>query len=96
MREDLVLDFPARLRLARESVGATERILSARELDRLADLTAGHVSAIEAGRSNVEIRTACELARVLGVSLDWLILGNGKAPNGKSIASAVRLARTRG
>lgn len=69
--------------------------LGTRELDRLAGLTEGHTSAIETGnRPNVEARTAAALARVLGVSLDWLVTGTGPTPSERRIKVAVEQART--
>jgi DNA-binding Xre family transcriptional regulator len=68
--------------------------LGTRELDRLAGLTAGHTSAIETGnRPNVEARTAAGLCRVLGVSIDWLVLGDGRAPTERTVRAAVHSAR---
>jgi transcriptional regulator with XRE-family HTH domain len=69
--------------------------LGTRELDRLAGLTEGHTSAIETGtRPNVEVRTATALASVLGVSLDWLANGEGRAPGERSVREAVNAARS--
>lgn len=82
-------DFSARLRKARGLVD-----LSARELDRLAGLAEGHTSLIENGtRAAVEAKTAQALARVLGISLDWLIAGLGKMPSERTVRSAVDAAR---
>lgn len=68
--------------------------LSTRELDRLAGLTQGHVSAIENGtRPRVELRTAEAIATVLGISLDWLSSGDGKVPSTRSVRAAVEVAR---
>ena len=69
--------------------------LSARELDRLAGLKAeGHTSLIESGvTNNVKVETARGIARVLGVSLDWLIDGAGDAPTIESVQAAVDVAR---
>ena len=68
--------------------------LSTRELDRLAGITEGHTSLIETGaRPNIEARTAASLARVLGVSLDWLVTGAGKEPSERAVRSAVAAAR---
>lgn len=80
-----------RLRAARER-GA----ISAYKLDQLANLTIGHVYAIERGaRANMEVKTAEKLARTLGVSLDWLIAGTGDAPSESSVRSAVADAMAR-
>jgi transcriptional regulator with XRE-family HTH domain len=63
-----------RLRRARD---ASE--LSARRLDKLAGLTPGHTTLIESGRRlNPTAATAAALARVLGVSLEWLVSGRGR------------------
>lgn len=68
--------------------------LSARELDRLAGTTPGHASLIESGVvSNVKLETAKGLARVLGVSLDWLVNGVGDPPSAESVQLAVDAAR---
>jgi len=69
---------------------------SARMLDELAGLTPGHTSSIEAGRRQIpSTSTASALARVLGVSLDWLIAGVGEPPTKESVRSAVERARTK-
>lgn len=80
----------ARVRLARDLVG-----LSARELDRLAGLAEGHSSIIEASaKKSLSTQTAQALARVLGLSLDWLIAGDGKPPSERAVRAAVDAART--
>ena len=82
--------FSGRLR----SLRVAAQDLSASELDELAGLRRGHVSAIELGRrANVEVRTANKLAAVLGVSMDWLINGVGLEPDAGSVQDAVRHAR---
>lgn len=81
-----------RLRAARELVGLKE--LSARELDRLAGLHQGHVWAIETGhRPSIESDTAIALARVLGVTLDWLLTGQGDEPIADDVIASVERAR---
>ena len=68
--------------------------LPARELDRLAGLHQGHVWAIESGhRPNIETDTCIALAKVLGVSLDWLLTGEGDAPDADAVRAAVQTAR---
>jgi transcriptional regulator with XRE-family HTH domain len=80
--------FADRLGFARELSG-----MSARGLDRLAGLRAGHTALIEAGRRpNVETRTAEGLARALGLSLDWLVMGVGDMPRAEDVARAVARA----
>jgi transcriptional regulator with XRE-family HTH domain len=74
-----------RLREARSLAG-----ISGRRLDALAELRAGHVASIEAGRRpNIEAKTAMSLARVLGVTLDWLLTGVGDEPTELSVRRAV-------
>jgi hypothetical protein len=41
----------------------------------------------------MEMRTAVGLARALGVSLDWLVLGAGERPSAADIRRAVRMAQ---
>jgi transcriptional regulator with XRE-family HTH domain len=65
-----------RLRQARKTRG-----LSASRLDAQAGLTRGHTWQIEAGRKpNIEAETARKLAAALGVSIDWLVRGEGSGP----------------
>jgi hypothetical protein len=59
----------------------------------LAGLCVGHTALIEAGRKpNIQSETAKGLAGVLGVSLDWLLAGDGAVPDGESIRRSVRKA----
>ena len=79
-----------RLRHARE---LAER-LSARELDRLANRTEGHANLIEVdpeARPRVDVLTS--YADVLGISLDWLVRGQGEAPRAEDVRAAVERAR---
>lgn len=70
--------------------------LSARELSRLAGLTGAHVGLVESGTIKaVGAPTAAALARVLGCSLDWLVLGQGEPPSDAELAAAVAAARAR-
>jgi len=74
-----------RVRWARDLAG-----ISARRLDKLAKLSAGHARAIETGRKQtVEASTARKLASVLGVTLDWLLCGTGRRPTPESVRAAV-------
>lgn len=80
-----------RLKHARELVDG----LGQRELDRLSTLGMGHVSMIESGRRpNIEGATAVKLARVLGVSVDWLLTGEGDDPTADQVRAAVERARS--
>jgi len=68
--------------------------LSARELCSLAGVTVSVAAMIERGhihRPAADILAA--LACVLGISLDWLILGKGEAPSGARVKAAVEAAR---
>lgn len=77
-----------RIRQAREMAG-----ISARELDRLAGLSENHTSLLESVVRDVRTETAAAIARTLGVSLDWLVLGEGKAPTERTVRAAVETAR---
>lgn len=84
-----IAGLPARLRFARSLAG-----VSARRLDSIAGLQPGHTNAIESGRRpNIESVTAEKLSTALGISLDWLILGNGREPTAKAIRAAIERAR---
>lgn len=52
---------------------------SARKLSRLAGLADGHVAMIERGHVDGSVVTIGRLARVLGVSIDWLVFGEHNA-----------------
>lgn len=73
--------------------------ISARELDRLAGATPGHFAVIldrlrKRPDADVETGTAEAYARVLGVSLDWLISGTGREPRERAVRAAVEAARS--
>lgn len=76
-----------RIKAARESLG-----ISARELDRRASLREGHTSIIESRDRDIETETAAKIATALGVSLDWLITGNGDGPVSRSRSEPDELA----
>lgn len=67
--------------------------LSARELDRLAEMTEGHTSLLESVVVNVRTDTLAKLARVLGVSIDWLVTGECSPPLENVVLAAVQAAR---
>lgn len=72
--------------------------VTARELDRLAGETQGHFSLMvdrlrKRTDSDIETETAESYARVLGVSLDWLIRGAGREPSKNRVRAAVEAAR---
>lgn len=80
-----------RLQLARDLGG-----VSARELGLLAGMAHSAVGWIE--RSSGDGPTSKSLERivgVLGVSLDWLVLGKGNAPEARDVRAAVARARRR-
>lgn len=68
--------------------------ISARDLDRLAELVQGHTSAIEAGgRDGIAAQTVSKIARVFGASMDWLFAGTGAAPSDDDVRDAVAKAK---
>jgi transcriptional regulator with XRE-family HTH domain len=68
--------------------------IAARELDRLAGITEGHTSLIESGHvADATSQTLVKIARVLGVSLDWLVSGFGDGPTTDTVIAAVAVAR---
>ncbi|HVJ15450.1 MAG TPA: helix-turn-helix transcriptional regulator [Polyangiaceae bacterium] len=68
--------------------------LKQNELARLAGLKSSrHIGLIEEGeRDNITAQTASGLCEVLGMSLDWFLLGKGDAPTAEEIATAVAAA----
>jgi transcriptional regulator with XRE-family HTH domain len=59
--------------------------LSVRALERAAKLGSGHVWKVEAGQiESIAPATVTALAKVLGVSPAWLMLGEGSPPAPKS------------
>lgn len=89
--------------MTRETLGGrVERLrgltgLSARELDALAGLRAGHSRMIETGRvqGGIEARTVSQIAGVFGVTIDWLYEGVGTAPTAEALRKAVTAAQRR-
>lgn len=68
--------------------------MSARELSLLAGLSHGLVALIESGFvAQPSIGTSAAIARVLGVSLDWLINGIGDEPTVEQVCAAIERAR---
>jgi transcriptional regulator with XRE-family HTH domain len=64
--------------------------ISARELDRLAGKTEGHASLIEARRAaDVLASNVAAYASVLGVTVEWLLTGEGDEPTEESVTAAV-------
>lgn len=80
-----------RLREARLLAG-----ISARHLDELSGTACGHAALIESGRrGNIEARIAVAFADTLGLSLDWLLKGEGDLPTESSVRDAVARAEER-
>jgi transcriptional regulator with XRE-family HTH domain len=70
--------------------------ISSRELDGMAGLRACHSRAIENGtKANVTSSTLNAIARVFGVSMDWLYEGQGTAPTPERVRASVSRARRR-
>lgn len=71
--------------------------LSARELDALAGLRAGHTRSIETGAIGpaISARTLSQIADVFDVSIDWLFNGTGPAPKDESVRKAVASTQRR-
>lgn len=66
--------FGLRMKQAREAKG-----LSMRGLAEAARTTHAMVSLVESGRqSTVDAETAVRIARVLGVTVEWLVTGEGR------------------
>lgn len=68
--------------------------ISTKELDRLAGVKAGGTWAVENSKTgNAETKTLDRMAGALGVSLDWLVRGDGDEPTAESVKAAVKVAR---
>lgn len=57
-----------------------ERGLTAQELADRCDIERSNLSRIEAGRSNVTLRTLCVISRMLGVAVRDLLPRSGEQP----------------
>jgi transcriptional regulator with XRE-family HTH domain len=79
-----------RLRVARKKAE-----LSARELARLTGISEALIGYIERSPcgDRSRARTLIQIARVLGLSLDWLLLGVGDAPRVGTVRASVARAR---
>ena len=85
----------SRIRHLREMAIVDGKHLAARELDRLARRTEGHVALIESRpHAGVEAGTVADYARVLGVTTDYLISGTGEQPKASKVIAAVTAARS--
>lgn len=64
--------------------------VSARLIDTAVGLTPGHTSLIIAGtKRDPAGSTLAKLAQGLDIELDWLVLGEGEAPNQERVRAAV-------
>lgn len=82
-------DLPTRLQLARELAG-----LSMQELSKLSGLAGSHAGLIARGAvGNPRVDIAEKLAHTLGISLDWLVRGEGPEPTAEQVHAAVEAAR---
>lgn len=81
--------IPGRLQKAREMSGLSRRALSV-----MAGLAESHVGQLERGvgpKPGAGVLAA--ICGVLGVSLDWLVLGQGPEPEEEAVLAAVEAAR---
>lgn len=73
-----VLDETARLAIGRRLREARERKgLSQRRLSETADMTFANISLLELGKISPGPVVLIELRRALGVSVDWILTGEG-------------------
>lgn len=80
-----------------ERLQATRKLakLPAYELAELGGLSAGYVAHLERGRTKSPGLDALEaLARVLGVTIDYLVSGTGPEPTEEHVVAAVARARS--
>lgn len=83
------MDLPERVAVLRKQGG-----VSASELSSLAGLSPAHVALIERGsRPNITVTTAMAIARVFGVSVEYLVAGEGPAPSPDDVVAAIARAR---
>ena len=70
--------------------------ISTKEVDKLAGLTAGVTWSLEDSDSNnAQTKTLTPIAEIFGVSLDYLIRGDGLEPSREELDAAIALARAR-
>jgi transcriptional regulator with XRE-family HTH domain len=70
--------------------------LDRKEMSELARLTQCHVGMLIRGDVKApEPDTLIKIARTFGVSLEWLLTGDGEAPSEQSIQAAIETTRTR-
>lgn len=74
-------DIGSRIKLAREAAALSQEALA-----RAAGISLSTVSKYEQRQHGPSGTTAAALARVLGVSTDWLLTGVGRGPHSPTIA----------
>lgn len=84
------MSLASRLRTLREIAG-----VSAREASALSGLSPSHVALLETDRHRATTDTVAAIARAFGVSIDWLVTGNDKAPTARAVRASVDAARGR-
>jgi len=78
-----------RIRAARDLIR-----LPSKQLDKLAGLNTGVCWAVEnSPTGNSESKTLDKIARALGLSLDYVVRGEGEPPTAESVQTAVDEAR---
>lgn len=88
------LTMGERLRAAREMVIVDGERLSARELARVAGVSLSIPGKVERGdRQDHEVGQIEKIASVLGLSLDYLVKGEGPAPDAAQVTRAFVAAR---
>jgi transcriptional regulator with XRE-family HTH domain len=91
MSDKTPTEFGQRLRKLREIAG-----LSTKQLDKLADLSEGHVSTLEnRDKDNVSARVVLLLADTIGCTMDFLYAGRGRQPPANDILAAVKRRQAR-
>lgn len=80
-------------RLKRLCAGAN---VSHESVSHAAGLSAGHVGVIVNGHvKSPRVDATARIARALGVSLDWLVSGEGPEPDPMAVSARIREAVTR-
>jgi transcriptional regulator with XRE-family HTH domain len=67
--------------------------LSTKEVDRLAGLKPGHTWQVEKNTAKRAADTLDRIARVLGLTMDYVIRGDGEPPTAQEVIEAVTRAR---
>ena len=67
--------------------------VSAREFGRLVGISGTQIRNIETARKALGLSTAQHIAAVIGVSIDWLLSGAGRAPTARAVKRRFDAAR---